>query len=133
MFKPKFTITFKILNNLTKTAAAKAVIDNAYIKVALRRQALILNAHASTAIEGNPLSLEEVSELAKGRDIMATRKAKDKALNYLKVLESLPRLVLVLINFLKRYIIKKMDRKGELRILEISVDRSALRARSNRH
>lgn len=96
MFKTKFTITFKILNNLTKIASAKALIDNAYLipkwEVALRREALIVNAHASTAIEGNPLSLEEVSELAKGREIMATRKAKNEVLNYLKVLELLPKL-----------------------------------------
>jgi len=82
--------------NLIKTAEAKAVLDNAYLvpkwEVALRREALIKNAHASTAIEGNPLSLEQVSELAMGRDIMATRKAKAEVLNYLKLLEDLPKL-----------------------------------------
>ena len=36
---------------------------------------MIKNAHASTAIEGNPLSIEQVSELAMGRDIMAAKKA----------------------------------------------------------
>ena len=96
MFKPKYTITSEILNNLIKTAQAKAVIDNAYIipkwEVALRREALIKNAHASTTIEGNPLTLEQVSELSRGRDIMATRKAKAEVLNYLKVLEDLPNL-----------------------------------------
>ncbi len=94
MFKPKYSITPNVLNNLIKTAEAKAVIDNAYLvpkwEVALRREALIKNAHASTSIEGNPLSLEQVSELAMGRDIMATRKAKAEVLNYLKVLEDLP-------------------------------------------
>lgn len=94
MFKPKYTITPAILNNLINTAGAKALIENAYLipkwEVALRREALIKNAHASTAIEGNPLSLEQVSELAKGRDIMATRKAKAEVLNYLKLLEDLP-------------------------------------------
>jgi len=94
MFKPKYSITPDILNNLIKTAEAKAVVDNAYLvpkwEVVLRREALIKNAHASTAIEGNPLSLEQVSELAMGRDIMATRKAKAEVLNYLKVLEDLP-------------------------------------------
>ena len=96
MFKPKYTITSEILNNLVKTAEAKAVLENAYLipkwEVALRREALIRNAHASTAIEGNPLTLEQVSELARGRDIMATRKAKAEVLNYLKVLEDLPAL-----------------------------------------
>jgi Fic family protein len=94
MFKPKYSITPNILSNLIKTAEARAVVDNAYLvpkwEVALRREALIKNAHASTAIEGNPLSLEQVSDLAMGRDIMATRKAKAEVVNYLKVLEDLP-------------------------------------------
>src|SRR3989337_3795629 len=96
MFKPKYTITHYSLDNLVKTATAKGLVDNAYLvpkwEVALRREALIKNAHASTAIEGNPLSLEQVSELAMGRDIMATRKAKAEVLNYLKLLEDLPKL-----------------------------------------
>ena len=62
MFKPKYSITPDVLNNLIKTAEARTVIDNAYLvpkwEVALRREALIKNAHASTSIEGNPLSLE---------------------------------------------------------------------------
>ena len=94
MFKPKYSITPNILSHLIKTAEARAVIDNAYLvpkwEVALRREALIKNAHASTAIEGNPLSLEQVSDLAMGRDIMAARKAKAEVVNYLKVLEELP-------------------------------------------
>ncbi|MDP3015475.1 MAG: hypothetical protein Q8N70_00170 [Deltaproteobacteria bacterium] len=94
MFKPKYSITPNILSNLIKTAEARAVIDNAYLvpkwEVALRREALIKNAHASTAIEGNPLSLEQVSDLAMGRDIMASSKAKAEVVNYLKVLEELP-------------------------------------------
>lgn len=94
MFKPKHSITAAILNNLVKTAEAKALIDSAYLvprwEVALRREALVKNAHASTAIEGNPLSLEQVSELARGRDIMTTRKAKAEVLNYLNLLERLP-------------------------------------------
>src|SRR3989337_2515309 len=85
MFKPKYSITPDILNNLVMTAEAKALLDNAYLvpkwEVALRREALIKNAHASTAIEGNPLSLEQVSELAMGRDIMAARKAKTEVRN----------------------------------------------------
>ena len=96
MFKPKYTISSEILNNLIKTGGAKALIDNAYLipkwEVALRRDALIRNAHASTAIEGNPLTLEQVSELERGRDIMTTRKAKAEVLNYLKVLEDIPKL-----------------------------------------
>jgi Fic family protein len=40
-------------------------------EVSLRREAIIRSAHSSTAIEGNRLSLEQVSDLAQGREIMA--------------------------------------------------------------
>jgi Fic family protein len=51
---------------------------------------MLRSAHSSTAIEGNPLSLEEVSKLAAGRDIMVQRKDKQEVLNYLKALEAIP-------------------------------------------
>jgi len=61
-------------------------------EVSLRREAIIRSAHSSTAIEGNRLSLEQVSDLAQGREIMATRKDKQEVLNYLKVLQSIDKL-----------------------------------------
>ena len=71
MFEPNFSYTNKIVRNLTFTADARAIILNAPLipkwEVSLRRDALLRSAHASTAIEGNPLSFEEVSALAAGR------------------------------------------------------------------
>jgi len=57
-----------------------------------RREAIIRSAHSSTAIEGNRLSLEQVSDLAQGREVMATRKDKQEVLNYLRVLENIDKL-----------------------------------------
>ena len=95
MFEPNFKYTTKIVNNLIESTSAKEIILNAYLvpkwEVSLRRDALITAAHSSTAIEGNPLTLDEVSELAKGRQVMATRKAKQEVLNYLNVLENIER------------------------------------------
>lgn len=94
MFKPNFRYTHKIVNNLTAIAKARAVILNAPLipkwEVSLRREALLRSAHSSTAIEGNPLTLEQVSELAAGRDIMVRRKDKKEVLNYLEALEKIP-------------------------------------------
>ena len=94
MFKPNFHYTHKIVNNLTAIAKARAVILNAPLipkwEVSLRREALLRSAHSSTAIEGNPLTLEQVSELAAGRDIMVRRKDKKEVLNYLEALEKIP-------------------------------------------
>jgi Fic family protein len=50
----------------------------------------IRSAHSSTAIEGNPLSLEEVSALAAGRDIMVRRKDRQEVLSYLEALKGVP-------------------------------------------
>ncbi len=93
MYNPNFKYTHKIVKNLVEIASAREIVLHSYLvpkwEVSLRRDALIRAAHASTAIEGNPLTLEEVSRLAQGRNITATRKAKQEVLNYLGVLENI--------------------------------------------
>lgn len=94
MFKPNFSYTNKIVKNLTFIAEARAIILNAPLipkwEVSLRRGALLRSAHSSTAIEGNPLSYEEVSALASGREVMVRRKDRQEVLNYLETLEKIP-------------------------------------------
>jgi Fic family protein len=92
-FEPNFHYTDKIVGNLTKIASAQATILNSFLvpkwEITLRREALLKSAHASTSIEGNPLSLEDVSNLAEGREVTATRKSKQEVLNYLQVLTNI--------------------------------------------
>ena len=80
MFQPKFTYTNNIVRLLTRISSAREIILNSPLipkwEVALRREAIIHSAHSSTSIEGNRLSLEQVSDLAHGREVMATRKDK---------------------------------------------------------
>lgn len=94
MFKPNFKYTDKIVKNLTLISEARAIILNSPLvpkwEVSLRRDALIRSAHSSTAIEGNRLSLDEVTDLASGRDIMVRRKDKQEVLNYIEALEKIP-------------------------------------------
>jgi Fic family protein len=94
MFEPNFSYTNRIVRNLTFAAEARAIILNAPLvpkwEVSLRRDALLRSAHASTAIEGNPLSFEEVSALAAGREVMVRRKDRQEVLNYLEALENIP-------------------------------------------
>lgn len=96
MFNPEFKYTHKIVNLLTKISTARELIVNSPLipkwEVTIRRQAIIQSAHSSTSIEGNMLSLEQVSELAIGRAIMASRKDKQEVLNYLYTLENLAKL-----------------------------------------
>jgi len=66
-FSPKYTITDKILNNLTAIASAREVIEQAHLtpkwEAKLRRQALLRSAHSSTALAGNKLTFKQVEAL----------------------------------------------------------------------
>ncbi|MBA4349150.1 MAG: hypothetical protein C0415_04065 [Thermodesulfovibrio sp.] len=92
-FNPKYTITEKILNNLTFIASAREVIEQSHLvpkwEASLRRQAKLRNTHSSTAIEGNKLTLEQVEAIADGKDVIATDKDKKEVLNYLEALDRL--------------------------------------------
>lgn len=93
MFKPKFTITEKIVNNLTLIASSREFIEQSYLlpkmEAMLRIQAKLRNAHASTAIEGNKLNFEQVKDIADGKEIIAADKDKKEVLNYLEALDKL--------------------------------------------
>ena len=94
MFKPVFNYTDHIVKNLTFIAESKAIITNSSLipewEVSLRKDAIIRSAHSSTAIEGNPLTLKEVSDLAQGREVMARRKDQLEVLNYFEALDKIP-------------------------------------------
>jgi len=95
MFEPNFRYTHPMVNNLVDIGVSRATVLSSRLvpkwDITLRREALVASAHASTAIEGNPLSLREVSLLAEGREVMATRRAKHEVINYLDVLRNLER------------------------------------------
>jgi Fic family protein len=78
---------------LAQIAAAREVVLNSPLvprwEISLRKEAMIRSAHSSTSIEGNNLTLDQVSELAAGRKIMAARKDRQEVLNYIQVLENL--------------------------------------------
>lgn len=68
-FNPKYIITEKISNNLSKITSAREVIEQSCLspelEERLRRRALIRSAHASTALAGNKLSLQQGEALYK--------------------------------------------------------------------
>ena len=80
MFKPNFRVTNKIINYLADIAAARELILNASLlpqwEVKLRKEAIVKMAHHSTSIEGNPLTLEQVTNLLAGKEIAAWEKCK---------------------------------------------------------
>ncbi len=86
-YQPPFTISPVLLNHVERIAAVRERIVSATIEVpwmpALQLDSRARSAHSSTAIEGNPLTLEEVRALEQGRDVApATDRARREVLNY---------------------------------------------------
>lgn len=86
-YQPTFTITPALLARVERISALCARIQSATVDVAwipaLQRDSRARNAHSSTAIEGNPLTLEQVRAVEEGRDIPAvTDRARREVLNY---------------------------------------------------
>ncbi len=75
-YKPVYTITPLLLSQVEQVAALRERILAAAVQVpwipALQKDTRIRNAHSSTAIEGNPLTLEQVRAIEEGREIPAT-------------------------------------------------------------
>lgn len=84
---PQFTITSALLSEVERVAVLReriqsAVVDLAWIP-ALQKDTCTRNVHASTAIEGNPLTLEQVRILEEGRELSASdTRHKREVLNY---------------------------------------------------
>lgn len=93
MFNPCFTYNHELVNKLLKINSIRDFIVNAPVvlemEVSLKRDALLKSAHHSTAIEGNPLSLNQVNKLAKGIKIQGQKRATQEVLNYLNVLKNM--------------------------------------------
>ena len=75
-YEPLFTITPKLLTRVETIAALRERILGAAVGLswvpALQKDTRTRNVHASTAIEGNPLTLEQVRALEEGRDLVAS-------------------------------------------------------------
>lgn len=97
MFRPKYTLTDRIVRDLTAIAEAKGVIDRAKIlpiqEVRLRRQAVIRMTHHSTSIEGNRLSLQQVEALSVGKPVDAPDRDVHEVRNYLNALRHIEQVV----------------------------------------
>lgn len=86
-YTPHFTITPHLLSLVETIAALRERIQGAAVEVswipALQKDSRSRNVHASTAIEGNPLTLEQVRALEEGREIVASdARSRREVLNY---------------------------------------------------
>lgn len=87
MYKPKFTITPLINNQIAQIEAIRQNIDRANIlptqEISLRYKAAIESTHSSTSIEGNPLSSNQVQKALEGK-MNAWEKRVIEVVNYKK-------------------------------------------------
>ena len=85
-FQPIFTITASVVARLEAVAALRERIASAAVQVpwipTLQKDSRIRNAHSSTAIEGNPLTLEQVRAVEEGVDLAIAERSKQEILNY---------------------------------------------------
>ena len=86
-YQPNFSITPRLLSLVEDIAALRERIDNASVALpwipALQKDTRTRNGHASTAIEGNHLTLEQVRALEEGRELVASdNRSQREVLNY---------------------------------------------------
>ncbi|MFD1675943.1 Fic family protein [Alicyclobacillus fodiniaquatilis] len=86
MYQPRFTYTNDIVKDLMLIEKSKVMVDILPIPVdvarSLRKEAHLKMTHYSTRIEGNPLSLEQVSEIVQSRHEAARIRAEEEVRNY---------------------------------------------------
>lgn len=86
-YEPQFSITPQLLALVEQAATLRERIQGAAVELswipALQKDTRTRNSHASTAIEGNPLTLEQVRALEEGRELSAVEtRPKREILNY---------------------------------------------------
>jgi Fic family protein len=86
-YKPHYVVTPALVGRLEQIAALRERILAAIVEVpwipALQKDARTRNTHSSTAIEGNPLTLEQVRAVEEGREIPAVApRVKREVANY---------------------------------------------------
>jgi Fic family protein len=92
MFKPKFTITNKINKSLLEIERARGFLDAANLKdkwiKGMRSEALILEAHHSTHIEGTQLTLSQAQKILTGKTVKGVNKDdRQELLNYKEAMD----------------------------------------------
>lgn len=93
MYKPKFTITNRILKNIGSIEAAREVIENAplvpYYEKQFQDDALVRQVHHGTHVEGNDLSLDQTRRILEGEEIVAHERDVQEVINYRQVMNLL--------------------------------------------
>jgi len=89
-YRPRFTITTALLARVEAIAVLRERIQGAAVQVAwipaLQKDTRARNAHSSTAIEGNPLTLEQVRAVEEGATLAVPARIRREVVNYFAAL-----------------------------------------------
>lgn len=135
LFKPKYTITNTILSNISRIIEGREFIEHSRLipkwEMKLKKEARIHNAHSSTSIEGNRLTLDQVKALSEHKDVIASAKDKNEVINYLKALDKIPNyagkfkintpLLLAIHKLITRNTLKENKHSGDFRDRQVFV------------
>jgi Fic family protein len=92
VFRPQYRVTDRILNSITRSTAAKELITQVHLPADwvanFRREAILRSAHASTSLDGNPLSFNDVCHLMMERQVESQDTARREVLNYVTALKN---------------------------------------------
>src|SRR5687767_7154274 len=139
MFSPSYTITNKILTNISKIEAAEEVIRHAPILPLWEKQfkedAVVRSVHHGTHIEGNLLHKEEAKDILLGKDIAARPRDIQEIINYRRVIEFVDEEANKQIDKITEPVIKKIhkmvvdkilppDQSGEYRLKQVIIRNS---------
>jgi len=96
MFKPRYTITNKLLGNIKRIAEISTDLNSRswphVVWLEMERRARAISAYSSTSIEGNPLPLTDVKRILKNRP-ENIRDSEREILNYNQALADLDELI----------------------------------------
>ncbi len=90
MYKPDYRITPHLLSLIDEAGGLRALIQQASIQLSwlpvLQSEARRRGAHSSTAIEGNPLTLNQVKSIDQGMRVKTSKIFEQEVANYLKAI-----------------------------------------------
>ncbi|MBI4008680.1 Fic family protein [Candidatus Roizmanbacteria bacterium] len=139
MFVPTFTITNKILTNISKIEAAEEIIRHSPLLPLWEKQfkedAIVRSAYHGTHIEGNPLHKEDAKDILMGKEVIGRPRDIQEIINYRKVIQfiddeakkKIERITELLFKKLHRIIVDKIisdDHAGEYRTKQVVVRNS---------
>lgn len=91
MYKPKYTITNKILREVGAVDACREVINNAPLvpswEAKFREEAIIRTVHFGTHLEGNELNYTEAAKVLSGGEVVGRQRDVQEVINYRNVLK----------------------------------------------